>query len=133
MEWIQSVKEAGPLIPFTMTQTGGKKELNRFMADTFEEGVQQAEQFLASMSPMPYFALIAYDGFVTIEDKKYDAILVRAFDKNQKEGLTFCQRYESKQDEDVITPIGNAAFIGTETNFMFLSADNKAKKPWWKF
>ena len=117
---IDSISEAGgPLIPYIMTQTGDRKELKRFVTEKYEEGVAIAQKTLEKMDVKPDFGLIAFDGFITWEEKKYDAIIVRAFDKNQDEGFEFCQRYIPKQNGSGIEPTGNAAFIGKSKNILF--------------
>lgn len=128
----------GPLVPFLMTQTGDKKELKRFVTEQYEEGITAAGQTLQTIAPVPDFALIAFDGLITREEKKYDAILVRAFDKRQDEGFTFCQRYVPRNEERGIEPVGNPAFIGKEPTILLTQpaatdTAGKPKKPWWKF
>lgn len=131
----------GPVIPFVMTQIGDKKELKRFVTEKYEDGPLMAEQDIKALSPKPDFALIAFDGYITWKNKKYDAILVRAFDKKQDEGFTFSQRYQPKTSGEGIEPIGNSAFIGKEPNLLFdisnsstsSKTEEKPKKPWWKF
>ena len=139
---VNSISDGGgPLIPFLMTQTGDKKELKRFVTEKYEEGINVAEQTLKDLTPKPDFALIAFDGFMPWEGKKYDAIFVRAFDKTQDEGFEFCQRYIPKTQGVGIEPIGNSAFIGKSSNLLSSTIDNssqvepeiKEKKPWWKF
>jgi hypothetical protein len=138
---VNSISDGGgPLIPFLMTQIGDKKELKRFVTEKYEEGIATAEQTVKDMTPKPDFALIAFDGFITWEEKKYDAIFVKAFDRTQDEGFEFCQRYVPKTEGNGIEPIGNSAFIG-KTNNILVSPDNvktdetqiEKKKPWWKF
>ena len=138
---VNSISDGGgPLVPFLMTKIGDKKELKRFVTERYEEGIAVAEQTVKDMTPKPDFALIAFDGFITWEEKKYDAIFVKAFDRTQDEGFEFCQRYVPKADGNGIEPIGNSAFIG-KTNNILVSSDNmdtdetllKKKKPWWKF
>lgn len=117
---IDSISESGgPLIPFIMTQTGEKKELKRFVSEKYEEGVSTAEKTLEKMTVKPDFGLVAFDGFITWEEKKYDTIIVRAFDKTQDEGFEFCQRYIPKENGNGIEPIGNSAFIGKLKNILF--------------
>jgi hypothetical protein len=138
---INSISDSGgPLIPFVMTQTGEKKELQRFVSEKYEEGILMAEKHIKSQSPKPDYALIAYDGYITWENKKYDAILVRAFDMGQDEGFIFSQRYVPKTTGEGIEPIGNSAFPGPEFNLLVESdkdlnnkSDSSSKKPWWKF
>ncbi|WP_158974269.1 hypothetical protein [Cellulophaga sp. L1A9] len=137
---IASISEAGgPLVPFLMTQVGDKKELKRFVTEKYEDGISAAENALKELNVNPDFALIAFDGFITWEEKKYDAIFVKAFDKTQDEGFEFCQRYLPKKEGIGIEPTGNSAFIGKIENIVFLKSDTKEaptiekKKPWWKF
>jgi len=136
---IYSIRDTGgPLIPFIMIQTGEKKELKRFVTEKYEDRPLMAEQHIKTSSPKPDFALIAFDGYITWENKKYDAVIVRAFDRKQDEGFTFSQRYHRKQTGEGIEPTGNSAFIGKEPNLLFddsnfaaIKKDEKRKKPWW--
>jgi hypothetical protein len=139
---VNSISDGGgPLIPFLMTQIGDKKELKRFVTEKYEEGIGAAEKTLEDLTPKPDFALIAFDGFITMENRKYDAIFVRAFDRTQNEGFEFCQRYIPNTEGDGIEPTGNSAFVGMTKNLISISFDNSAKKetdtkkkkPWWKF
>ena len=139
---VNSISDGGgPLIPFLLTQTGERKELKRFVTEKYEEGIATAEQTLKNMTPKPDFALLAFDGYIPWEDKKYDAIFVRAFDKTQDEGFQFCQRYIPKAERNGIEPTGNSIYVGTLENLLSVSVDNtsprepesKQKKPWWKF
>lgn len=111
--------EGGPLVPFLMTQIGDHKELHRFVTEMYEEGVNLAEKTLKILFPKPEFALIAFDGYVTWEDKKYDAIFVKAYDKTQDNGFEFCQRYIPKEDSSSgIEPVGNSIYIGKITSLL---------------
>ena len=139
---VDSISDGGgPLIPFLMTQTGDKKELKRFVTENYEEGINNAEKTLKELNPQPNYAVIAFDGFIPWEGKKYEAIFVRAYDKTQDEGFEFCQRYIQKEEGDGIEPIGNSALVGKTSNVLFSSRENqsesltkiKTKKTWWKF
>ena len=138
---IDSIRDSGgPLVPFIMIQTGDKKELKRFVTEQYEEGVAAGEKTLTEMTSKADFGLIAFDGFITWEEKKYDAIIVKAFDKTQDEGFQFCQRYIPKEDGNGIEPIGNSAFLGKTDNILIDKSSEKIKeeeprkkKPWWKF
>ena len=116
---IDSIREkGGPLNPFVMTQCGEQKALQRFVTENYQDGIKAAEESIKFLMPRPDFALIAYDGYMPWEGKKYDAIFVRAFDKNAKEGLTFLQRYVPKATNQGYEPIGNAAFLKSESNLI---------------
>lgn len=124
---VNSISDGGgPLVPYIMTLVDNKVELKRFVTENYEDAISLAENALKEISPKPDFALIAYDGFITWEEIKYDAIFVKAFDKTQDEGFEFCQRYIPKENEsEGIEPIGNSAFIGKTINLLSLSRLNR--------
>jgi len=115
---IESIKEGGQLVPFTMSETNGKRDLHRFVTERIEEGKEKAEEHLKKLNPSPEYAIVAYNGYVTIEGKKYEAILVKGFDKKQKEGYILAQRYTPKAFLRSLKIIGNSAFIGNEPNIL---------------
>jgi hypothetical protein len=108
---IDSIREGGPLVPFVMTET----TLNRFVNDRLEVATEKAEEFLANQKNEKVIAL-AYDGFVTIEAKKYDAIIVKAFDKDDERGIVLAQRYRPKGFLRKLQTIGNPALMGYQEN-----------------
>ncbi|HVL08083.1 MAG TPA: hypothetical protein VM512_02850, partial [Burkholderiaceae bacterium] len=61
-----------------------------------EESLQQAQ---GSIVPGPGIAryAIAWDGYVTVEGRKWDAILVEAGDASAPDGMLLAQRYEAKE------------------------------------
>lgn len=83
----------GPLIPFTMlVGPEGQKKLSRFATDRLEDGVQAAKNSVASTEAITMYA-IAWDGFITLEGRKWDAICVEAGEAQAEFGALFCQRY----------------------------------------
>jgi hypothetical protein len=130
--------DGGPLVAFVMTKTGDTKQLNRILTDRMEDAPNEAEIFLKAISPKPKLALIAYDGYATVQGERNDAIIVRSFDISEEDGLIFAQRYLPKKEGAGIEPYGNSALVGYEPNLLRLTGDKpkeeiKAKKPWWKF
>lgn len=130
----------GLLVPFLLTQIDGKKDLERFLTEEYEEGIRLAELSLKNLNPKPDFAVIVFDGYINWKEKKYDALFLRAFDKTQDEGFELCQRYITKKDKNDIELIGSTIFIGKLTTNYLYSASvghsiplDKNKKTWWKF
>lgn len=118
---IDSVKSGNPLIPFVVAETDGKKTLNRFVPGDFskmEECLQKAQEYISKLNPLPDFIAITFDGRVTIQGEKTDAIMVRGFDKTQTEGFVFGQRYKPKAFLRKFSTIGNAGYLGNEPNPM---------------
>lgn len=85
---------AGPLIPFVMTvDTKGEKALHRFVTDRLEDGVAQARAHVDRNIDGLLMYAIAWDGYVTLDGARTDAIFVEAGDREQPIGVLFCQRY----------------------------------------
>jgi hypothetical protein len=104
----------GPLIPFALTENqNGERTLDRFVTERLEQGVERAKQFVDESKDAIDRYAVAWDGFITLEGKKWDAILVEAGDRFQETGYLMCQRYERKgfiRKRNV--PVGNPALIG---------------------
>ncbi len=93
-----SIKEAaGPLIPFVMIITGGgERKLRRFVTDQLEEGVEAARNFVEEEKSDIEIYAIAWDGYLTLEGQKWDAILVEVGERIKEHGILLVQRYEQK-------------------------------------
>lgn len=113
---VDSVREtADLLIPFVLTEKDGEKRiLTRFAAERVEQGVEQAKKHIEEKKEDSDRYAIAWDGFVTIEGTKWDAMLVEAGDKKGDTGILLCQRYQKKKGffKKGIEPVGNAALLG---------------------
>ena len=100
----------GPLIPFVISeQLAGKRKLSRYMADRLEESVAQARLAVSQLPSEVTAYAIAYDGYVTIEGTKYDAILVEASERGRPRAVIMVQRYIPKTEQQSFQRIGNPA------------------------
>jgi hypothetical protein len=109
---IESIREAGPLVPFAIYHQDGKREIHRFVTESLEDGPVQARHAVAALPPSVSAYAIAYDGFVTIQGTKYAAILVEASERGKPQGIIMAQRYSPKKFFRKLQTIGNAAHIG---------------------
>ena len=94
---INSVKSGGPLVPFTVYEVNGKRELHRYAAKTVEESVRQARLAALALPTTVSMCAIAYDGLVTLQGKEYDAIIVEASEQDKAFGVKLAQRYTPKK------------------------------------
>jgi hypothetical protein len=108
---VGSVAEGGPLVPFALTETEDGRELARFVAETLEEGQEQSRRHVRAASDARR-AAIAYDGYLTVEEERSDAIFIEAQDRGQGNAVVFAQRYRPGGRLRKFSPIGNAAFVG---------------------
>ncbi|GAA5122160.1 hypothetical protein GCM10023339_40130 [Alloalcanivorax gelatiniphagus] len=103
---IDSVEASGgPLIPFLFARTGERLTLHRFAVDRLEDGVTEVEQRLeAVMAGTDGEHIVgvdaevdgacgAWDGYITVEGRRTDAVLARAVDRTGAE-VVLAQRYE---------------------------------------
>jgi len=111
---IESIKDSkGPLIPFLLIENRGQRNLQRFVSETLEESLASARQYLAELADTPEFAVIVYDGYLTVEEKKYDAVMVEGFDQNDAKVYAIAQRYQPKKLLSKFKEVGNVAFLGS--------------------
>jgi hypothetical protein len=106
----------GPLTPFVMgVTTSGEKIMHRFVAELLEEGLSQAQRYVAENQRNLRMYAIAWDGYVTLGDERTDAILVEAADRAEEGAVLFCQRYRKGKKgllrKTVCERIGNPALI----------------------
>src|SRR5437660_10370696 len=105
--------DSAPLIPMAFIENEkGERTLQRFVTERLEEGVERAKQFVAQNKDSVARYAITWDGFITVQGRKWDAILVEAGDRFQETGYLMCQRYEKKgllNKKNV--PCGNPALI----------------------
>lgn len=109
---IGSISDAGgeTLIPFVLTQDRSGRHLRRFVADTLEESVAAARSHLAGLPTSVETVALAFDGFVTIQGTRSEAIIVQAQRRGFSQSANYAQRYQ--RDGSRIAVVGNAAHLG---------------------
>lgn len=116
---IYSIQDGwGVLIPFIMTEDNWEIESQRFMNDTFEESISEAQRHLIGLSEKVEIAIIVYEGFAKIEQTKYDAIIVEGYEKMDKNGYCFAQCFKPKKILSKFKEIGNLVFLDELENIL---------------
>ena len=109
---VDSVRESGgPLIPFVVYEEDGEIKLQRFVTDRLEEGPEQARQAIAASPASISAYALAYDGFITVEGTKFDAILVEASERGRPAGILMAQRYSINGSSGSFETVGNPALL----------------------
>lgn len=84
----------GMLVPFVMTDTEDEgRTLHRFIADSMEQSRERARDWVGEAGPSVSRYAFAWDGYVTVDDIKWDAVFVEAGDRVLPHGMLLCQRY----------------------------------------
>lgn len=107
----------GPMTPFVLCAEGDKAELHRFVAVTVEEGLERAREFIKHVGPEITQVALAYDGYVTVDDTRTDAVLVDVQATGTSTSDIFAQRYEIVHG--TLAEIGNAKHIAIEQPSLF--------------
>lgn len=103
-----------PMLPFAFVYSDNNNTLKSFVGDTLEYAEKMFERTI--MEEKPDYAIYGYDGYLTIEGNKNDAILLKAYQKTDDVIYLVGQRFIPKSDQNDCEIIGNPAFLGTEPN-----------------
>ena len=126
-----------PMMPFAVVIKDGEKLIKVFGGDTLDYADQRFEGTI--IEDKPDFVVYASDTYLTTDGIKYDAVLFKAYDKNDTDLYLIGQKYRPKSDQVEFEQIGNPGFLGTEINnyfslYNFDQAKGETKnKSWWKF
>jgi hypothetical protein len=111
---VDSIRQGGPLVPFTMIDVDGGRTLSRFVAEPYEKAVAEAKEAAKKLPLKSNLYVLAYDGFIAVKGKKYDAIIVHGAERGKGNAYLLAQRYSPAKDGKPLELIGNPAFIGRE-------------------
>ena len=111
-----SRRDGAALVPFVLLESGGTRYMHRFAEGTDEQAVAEAKTYVSRLPNSTNACVIAYDGFVTIEGTKFDAILAIGCEQNAPSSYVFAQRYDGAATP--ATLIGSPAFIGTNDSIL---------------
>ncbi|WP_297081734.1 hypothetical protein [uncultured Demequina sp.] len=99
----------GPVIPFAVEEDSeGRRSLTRFPSGSLEEGIVHARGHVhASSAPR---VVVCFDGYVAVEEGRFDAVWVMAHEVGMAASVSFFQRYRSA--DAAVEAVGNAGYAG---------------------
>lgn len=110
---IASVRASGgPLTPFLLEARGADIAMTRFAAETLEEGIERARQAAAQSGPSVTAAALVHDGYLSIGEQRYDAVLVEAQAAGTLTADVFAQCYRFEGGE--LQEIGNPKHVAID-------------------
>jgi len=112
---VSVVDSGGPLIPFVLTEAAGQRAIARITAQPYEHAVARArEQLSEKAADGVDAAVVAWDGYLTVEGKRTDAVFVEASASGEAESVVLAQRYEKRGmlGRKKVSAVGNAALVG---------------------
>lgn len=110
---VDSAREGGPVIPFLVEEsTNGSRNLQRFVTEDLEESVSHARTAAANSTAERI--VVCFDGYVTLDEERTDAVYVVGQERGGSNALTFLQRYRPADATGGFTPMGNTAYAGAD-------------------
>ncbi|WP_431927769.1 hypothetical protein [Amycolatopsis tucumanensis] len=102
-------------VPFVLAvMPDGEKVATRYVDSeenfTVEGSVALARQDLAAADPVPRHVALAWDGFLTLDEDRTEAVFVDAYEQGRPEGVRFAQRYY--RTSSGLEMIGNPLLLG---------------------
>ncbi|MBT2522329.1 hypothetical protein [Arthrobacter sp. ISL-28] len=117
---IDSVVSSGvDLVPFVIREKGDQRHLQRYVAGQLQESVAAARQSVRD-EPLPDRIALAWDGFMTTQDGRQEAVFVESYEQGTPAGFILAQRYQragflKKKRES----LGNPALVEKNTAPLF--------------
>jgi hypothetical protein len=115
------VKDGDPLIPFAITDQGGEPKIHRFPPKDFSQMdvcIAKGLDIVSKLEPKPDFAVFVYEGYVTLDGTKSDAIIAKGYDKTMEVGVVLVQRYKPKAFLRKAKEIGNVIYFENEPSIL---------------
>ena len=108
---LDSISEGGALIPLVLAEGAGGRNGHRFLAETLEEGLAKARQFVAEDTGWRR-AVLAYDGYLSVGDQRNDAVYVLAWDRDSSTACAMAHRYVPGSEQEALQRVGNPVYLG---------------------
>jgi hypothetical protein len=108
---VGSVEKGGPLIPFVLVASNGGRQIKRFNLDRLDEAVDAAFAFASDAQTESSRVAVAFDGSLTWEGKRTDAIYVEASDGTTSAHVLVAQRYARKRRFSKLRRLGNPVYL----------------------
>ena len=107
---IKCVSTGETLIPFVMTD-GDPGAIITLMGDSFDQSLNMAQEKIDGFGVETRAFAFAYDGFITLEGERTDAIYVEAARVGDEQVFMFGQRYRPKRFLRPVKAIGNPMYL----------------------
>ena len=111
------IKGKGPLTPFVVTEINGEKEVTRFFTKNHKDGLSEAIRHLKE-ERKSHFAALVFDGILPINDQKFNAVIVRGYDRTDTVGYALGQRYVPSGFFSFFKLAGDKVFLGNADSLL---------------
>jgi hypothetical protein len=95
-------------------ESKGQRELRRFVLERLEDSVEAAFAFASDAQSEADRVAVAFDGFLTWEGERTDAIYVEASDRPTSAHVLVAQRYRPKRRFSKLKKLGDPILLDAE-------------------
>jgi hypothetical protein len=102
--------DGGSLVPFVVSRTPGKTIIEKFEAQPYERAVDLARASfhrIQTVGDYETLGTLVFDGFVTLKERRFPAIILDFFQSGRPVGFHFAQRYSPKALFHGVRSVGN--------------------------
>jgi hypothetical protein len=110
---MRTVGNGNDLIPFLVTDGEKAGAITVLGCEDFDKSTQAAKKIIARLQDSLVAYAYAYDGYLTLEGERHDAIFVEAVERAQDHVFVFAQRYRPKGFFRPAKAIGNPDLLMT--------------------
>lgn len=103
---LDCVSTGKTLVPFIMTE-GTKGAIITIVGESIEKSILIAQKKILEFDNGTDAFAFAYDGFLTLQGEKFDAIFVEAGKESDDNIFVFAQRYKCNENTKKAASIGN--------------------------
>lgn len=128
---INTIEKGETFSPFIITEIDGERRIQPLTGKNNDEVTQAAFEIIKNLNKTPDYLALGYKGILgDKEGIKNDAIMIKGYDKNLKEGFVFGQRYQPKKMFKKFQTIGKPGHIDIEQNMVTaIRNPQKEEKP----
>ena len=105
------VKGKGPLVPFIVTEINGERDITKFYSRHPEGGLSEAIRYLKE-ERASHFAVLVYGDVLPLEEKQFNAVIARGYDRTDTVGYALGQRYLPSRFFSFFKLAGTKVFLG---------------------
>jgi hypothetical protein len=111
-------KHKTTLQPYALINNDSKTVIQLFHPEDLSQGVEMFEKTIAQIAEKPDRLVFCSDGFISNGETRFDAVLVRAYEKTDKHFYLLAQRYKHAIEGNEFEVIGNPVFLEAPVNVL---------------
>jgi len=118
---VENLRDCGrPLVPFLLYRDENGTRLERGVAETLEEGLENCRAVVRDLPSSVTCYVVVYDGYITIPGQaKCDAIIAEGAERGSTGGLRLAQRYRPRSGLfSRFSVVGNPVLLGEAENLL---------------